>query len=178
MQELNDAYAIISDPAQRAVYDRERQKRLNAQRQAEVVDRVEPGGWRGSYPLPSSEAIQYSMNGLRDDGVVILVAECREGCGDNDFRDWMMRFRNPAEMEKEIRKRTSCGANRAYSLANALDNAKIYRSPQLARIAASLGIVVIHTPPYQPEGRGKIERFFRRVRDQFLANLNPKQTLL
>jgi putative transposase len=57
------------------------------------------------------------------------------------------------------------------------DNAKIYRSPQLARIAASLGVVVIHTPPYQPEGRGKIERFFRRVRDQFLANLNPKQTL-
>lgn len=57
------------------------------------------------------------------------------------------------------------------------DNAKIYRSPQLARIAASLGIVVIHTPPYHPEGRGKIERFFRRVRDQFLANLNPKQTL-
>jgi putative transposase len=57
------------------------------------------------------------------------------------------------------------------------DNAKVYRSPQLARIAASLGVVVIHTPPYQPEGRGKIERFFRRVRDQFLANLNPKQTL-
>jgi putative transposase len=57
------------------------------------------------------------------------------------------------------------------------DNAKIYRSPQLARIAASLGVVVIHTPPYQPEGRGKIERFFRRVRDQFLANLTPKQTL-
>jgi len=57
------------------------------------------------------------------------------------------------------------------------DNAKIYRSPQLARIAASLGVVVIHTPPYQPEGRGKIERFFRRVRDQFLANLHPKPTL-
>jgi putative transposase len=58
-----------------------------------------------------------------------------------------------------------------------VDNAKIYRSPQLARIAASLGVVVIHTPPYQPEGRGKIERFFRRVRDQFLRNLNPKQSL-
>jgi putative transposase len=57
------------------------------------------------------------------------------------------------------------------------DNAKIYRSPQLARIAASIGVVVIHTPPYQPEGRGKIERFFRRVRDQFLTNLNPKLTL-
>ena len=42
-----------------------------------------------------------------------------------------------------------------------IDNAKIYRSPQLARIAASLGILIVHTPPYQPEGRGKIERFFR-----------------
>jgi putative transposase len=58
-----------------------------------------------------------------------------------------------------------------------VDNAKIYRSPQLARIAASIGILVVHTPPYQPEGRGKIERFFRRVREQFLANLDRKQPL-
>lgn len=55
-----------------------------------------------------------------------------------------------------------------------MDNAKIYRSPQLARIAASIGILIVHTPPYQPEGRGKIERFFRSVREQFLSNLDPK----
>ena len=58
-----------------------------------------------------------------------------------------------------------------------MDNAKIYRSPQLARIAASIGILIIHTPPYQPEGRGKIERFFRSVREQFLADLEPKALL-
>src|SRR5450631_1157324 len=58
-----------------------------------------------------------------------------------------------------------------------IDNAKIYRSQQLARIAASLGILIVHTPPYQPEGRGKIERFFRTVRDQFLTNLDPEQSL-
>ena len=46
-----------------------------------------------------------------------------------------------------------------------MDNAKIYRSPQLERIAASIGILIIHTPPYQPEGRGEIERFFRSVRE-------------
>jgi putative transposase len=27
-----------------------------------------------------------------------------------------------------------------------LDNAKVYRSPQLARFAGSLGIVIVHTP--------------------------------
>ena len=58
-----------------------------------------------------------------------------------------------------------------------IDNAKIYRSQQLARIAASLGILIVHTPPYQPEGRGKIERHFRTVRDQFLTNLDRKQSL-
>lgn len=58
-----------------------------------------------------------------------------------------------------------------------MDNAKIYRSPQLARIAASIGILIVHTPPYQPEGRGKIERFFRSVREQFLASLDPKALL-
>lgn len=32
-----------------------------------------------------------------------------------------------------------------------------------------MGIALIHTPPYTPQGRGKIERFFRTVRAQFLA---------
>jgi transposase InsO family protein len=58
-----------------------------------------------------------------------------------------------------------------------IDNAKMYRSPQLARIAASLGALIIHSRPYQPEGRGKIERCFRTVREQFLANLDPKRLL-
>ena len=58
-----------------------------------------------------------------------------------------------------------------------VDNAKVFRASQLARIAASLGILIVHSAPYQPEGRGKIERFFRSVREQFLGNLDLKQTL-
>ena len=58
-----------------------------------------------------------------------------------------------------------------------VDNGDAYRSHQLARIAASLGILITHTPPYQPQGRGKIERFFRTVRELFLANLAPQGSL-
>jgi transposase InsO family protein len=58
-----------------------------------------------------------------------------------------------------------------------MDNAKMYRGQQLARIAASLGILIVHTPPYQPEGRGKIERFFRSTREAFLNNLDPNLSL-
>ena len=53
-----------------------------------------------------------------------------------------------------------------------VDNGKVYRSGQLGRIGASIGILIVHTPPYQPEGRGKIERFFRTVREQFLASID------
>lgn len=58
-----------------------------------------------------------------------------------------------------------------------VDNGKVYRTQQLARISASLGILITHTPPYQPQGRGKIERFFRSAREQFLANLDPHLSL-
>jgi hypothetical protein len=44
-------------------------------------------------------------------------------------------------------------------------------------IAASIGILIIPTPPYPPEGRGKIERFFRSLREQFLASLDPPALL-
>jgi putative transposase len=68
-------------------------------------------------------------------------------------------------------------ASRGIPIRLYIDNAKIYRSPQLARIAASVGTLVIHSRPYQPEGRGKVERCFRTVREQFLANLDPKRPL-
>jgi putative transposase len=50
-----------------------------------------------------------------------------------------------------------------------VDNGPAFRSLHLEHIAASLGIALIHSRPYKPEGRGKIERFFRTVREEFLT---------
>ncbi len=49
-----------------------------------------------------------------------------------------------------------------------VDNGPAFRSKHLEYVTASLGIALIHSPPYKPQGRGKIERFFRTVRTQFL----------
>jgi transposase InsO family protein len=49
------------------------------------------------------------------------------------------------------------------------DNGAAFRSHHLRMVAAKLGISLPHTPPYKPRGRGKIERFFRTVRESFLA---------
>ncbi|MBL0379297.1 MAG: transposase family protein, partial [Desulfofustis sp. PB-SRB1] len=41
-----------------------------------------------------------------------------------------------------------------------VDNGAAFRSRHLERICASLGIALIHSRPYTPQGRGKIERSF------------------
>ena len=57
-----------------------------------------------------------------------------------------------------------------------VDNGAAFRSRHLEYISASLAIALIHSKPYQPQGRGKIERFFRTVRGQFLTGFKG-QTL-
>ncbi len=52
-----------------------------------------------------------------------------------------------------------------------LDNGSAMVSSQLLRALAVLGIKLTHSKPGQPAGRGKIERLFRTVREQFLVEL-------
>lgn len=47
------------------------------------------------------------------------------------------------------------------------DNAKIFRSQHLKRIAAELGFDVKHSRPGKPQGRGRLERWFRTVAEKF-----------
>ena len=60
-----------------------------------------------------------------------------------------------------------------------VDNGSPFVSGQLLRACAVLGIRLIHSRPGRPEGRGKIERAFRTVRDQLLVELedHPAATL-
>jgi transposase InsO family protein len=55
-----------------------------------------------------------------------------------------------------------------------VDNGAAFRSKHLEHTLASLGIALVHSRPYIPQGRGKIERFFRTVRaevvDRFVGN--------
>ena len=52
-----------------------------------------------------------------------------------------------------------------------VDNGAVYRSQHLALVCARLGITLIHARPYQPQGKGKIERFFRTIRMQLIKHL-------
>jgi putative transposase len=53
-----------------------------------------------------------------------------------------------------------------------VDNGAAFVSSQTMRILRILGIALIHSRPYKPKGRGKIERFNRTARDQFFRPLD------
>jgi len=55
-----------------------------------------------------------------------------------------------------------------------VDNGAAFRSHHLTKVCASLGISKYHAQPYTPQGKGKIERFFRTVRQQFLLGFCGK----
>ena len=57
-----------------------------------------------------------------------------------------------------------------------VDNGANYRSQHLALVCAKLGIALIHARPYRPQGKGKIERWFKTVRAQLLTRLAPEDT--
>jgi transposase InsO family protein len=57
-----------------------------------------------------------------------------------------------------------------------VDNGSNFRSHHLALVCAKLGIALIHARPYQPQGKGKLERWFRSVRAQLIAHLTQDDT--
>ncbi len=54
------------------------------------------------------------------------------------------------------------------------DNGAAFSNNDLALACARLEVALIHSRPYQPQGRGKIERFFGTVRKRFLNALDPE----
>jgi len=53
-----------------------------------------------------------------------------------------------------------------------VDNGSTFVSTQTQRILDALQVFLIHSKPGRPQGRGKIERFFRTVREMFLRPLD------
>ena len=81
-----------------------------------------------------------------------------------------------SESTQTLIKELMC-ATRRFGIAQGLysDNGSAYNSRHLKIVCANLGMRQPHTPPRRPQGRSKVERFFRTVREQFLAKEHFKR---
>ena len=53
-----------------------------------------------------------------------------------------------------------------------VDNGTPYKNIQFQAICATIGSILIHSKPYSPESKGKIERSFRTIKDNFINCTN------
>ena len=65
-------------------------------------------------------------------------------------------------------------ASRGVPEAILVDRGSAYVSPELARSCAVLGIRLAHARPRSPTTKGKIERFYRTMRAQFLVEIESR----
>jgi putative transposase len=54
------------------------------------------------------------------------------------------------------------------------DNGKSYKNRQMELLAARIGTTLSYCQPYTPTGKAKIERWFRTMKDQWMASLDMR----
>ena len=55
------------------------------------------------------------------------------------------------------------------------DNGKSYKNKQMELLAARIGTTLSYCQPYTPTGKAKIERWFRTMKDQWMAALDMRE---
>lgn len=94
-------------------------------RRADIIV-VSPGGHPADIDLYQSyKAVDNALDSVKRGGVIVLVAECPEGYGNEVFYEWMVKFKDLKSMEKEIKKRFVIGGHKSYYLLKTLQKAQI-----------------------------------------------------
>jgi nickel-dependent lactate racemase len=92
---------------------------------------VSPGGYPKDVNLfKAFKAIDSSQSIVKRDGVIILLAECVEGYGNEVFYEWTKTFNDEKAIEKEIKQKFRFGGHIAYYLS------KIQKSNRIILVSA------------------------------------------
>jgi nickel-dependent lactate racemase len=124
--ELVKAFAgDVEQAFQEAVKAVDEMYRVPVDRRADIVV-TSPGGYPADMNLYQAyKALDNALQVVKRGGVVILVAECAEGHGNQIFYDWMTRFVDLKAVEREIKRNFVLGGHKAYYLLKALQNHQI-----------------------------------------------------
>lgn len=96
--------------------------RVIVDRRADIVV-VSAGGYPGDINLYQAyKGLDNALEVVKRNGVIVLVAECPEGHGNQVFYEWMMRFGELKKVEREVKRHFIMGGHKAYYLLKALKN--------------------------------------------------------
>lgn len=93
-----------------------------------------PGGYPKDINLyQAQKALDNSKHAVKDGGIVILLASCAEGLGEEVFEKWMLNSESPDSMIKDIQENFELGGHKAAAIALILKKAKIFMVSDMDR---------------------------------------------
>jgi nickel-dependent lactate racemase len=99
--------------------------RVQVDRRADIVV-VSPGGNPADLNLfQAYKAVDNALEVVKRGGVIVLVAELADGHGNQDFYDWMVKFKDLKAMESEVKRNFIMGGAKAYYYLKALQKTQI-----------------------------------------------------
>lgn len=99
--------------------------RIQVDRRADIVV-VSAGGEPFDVNLfQAYKAVDNALEVVKRGGVIVLVAELGEGHGNQDFYEWMVRYGDLKNVEREMKRNFVVGGSKAYYYLKALQKAQI-----------------------------------------------------
>ena len=87
---------------------------------------VSSGGYPHDIDLyQAHKGVENALDAVKRGGVIIWAAECPDGHGDQLFYEWMIKFKDPKELEAEVKRHFQLGGHKAYYLARTLQRVQI-----------------------------------------------------
>lgn len=86
-----------------------------------------PGGFPKDINLyQAQKGLDNAFHAAKDGGIIILVAECREGFGEKTFEEWMKKAESPDEPIEWIKKNFHLGGHKAVGFCKVIKKARIF----------------------------------------------------
>lgn len=99
--------------------------RVTVDRRADIVV-VSAGGHPADIDLYQAyKGVDNTLGIIKRGGVIVLVAECPEGHGNQAFYDWMVKYGDLKTVEREIKRSFVLGGHKAYYLLRVLQNHRV-----------------------------------------------------
>jgi len=84
------------------------------------------GGWPKDINVyQAQKTMDNAARAVREGGVLVLIAECPEGAGNQMYIEWMRRYGTPAAIAAAVRERFELGGHKAYAVTRLLAKAEV-----------------------------------------------------
>jgi lactate racemase len=79
----------------------------------------------------AQKALDNAKHAVRNGGIIILVASCKEGLGEDVFEEWLLEAKKPEDLIHRIKTTFVLGGHKAAAIAMVLQNSRVFLVSEL-----------------------------------------------